>query len=71
MGTEQTIAEIEWLERVHTVPDTRPLNARDISAANRRHDEILAYSPRFRIWQRYGVGCRPESPVIQFGEIES
>src|SRR2546430_9907144 len=63
MDTEQTIAEIEWLERTFAVPDTRPLRPSDLSTANRRHDEANAHSPRFRLWQRYGVYCRPESPV--------
>jgi hypothetical protein len=71
MDAEQTIAEIERLERLFAVPDTRPLSARDISAANRRHDEMLAHSPWFRIWQRYGVCCRGESPVLRLGELES
>ena len=70
MDAERTIAEIELLERIFAVPDTRPLTQSDLSAANRRHDEKLAHSPWFRIWQRYGVCCRPESPVIQLGEIE-
>jgi hypothetical protein len=39
MDGEQTIAEIEWLERIFTVPDTRPLSASDLAAANRGHDE--------------------------------
>jgi hypothetical protein len=39
MDGEQTIAEIELLERIFAVPDTRPLSARDLAAANRRHDE--------------------------------
>jgi hypothetical protein len=33
-------------------------------AANRRHDEMLAHSPWFRLWNRYGVCCRSESPVL-------
>jgi hypothetical protein len=64
MDAEQTIAEIEWLERMFSVPDARPLSASDVSAANRKHDETLAHSPWFRLWQRYGVCCRPEPPVI-------
>ena len=52
MDAEQSIAEIEWLERILAVPDTRPLSASDLSAANQRHDEMLAHSPWFRIWQR-------------------
>jgi len=58
MDTEQTIAEIERLERIFAVPDTRLLSAGDLSAANRRHDDMLAHSPWFRLWQRYGVCCR-------------
>jgi hypothetical protein len=68
---EQTIAEIEWLERIFAVPYTRPLSATDLSAANRRHDEKQANSPWFRIWQRYGVCCRAESPVLRLGEVDS
>jgi hypothetical protein len=70
MDTEQTIAEIEWLERIFAAPDTRPLSASDLSAANRRHDEKLANSPWFRLWQRYGICCRPEHPEHRLGDIE-
>jgi hypothetical protein len=58
MDVEKTIAEIEQLEEMFEAPDIRPLNASDISAANRRHDEMLAHSPWFRLWQQYGVCCR-------------
>jgi hypothetical protein len=58
MDAEKTIAEIEWLERCFAVPDTRPLSAGDLSAANRRHDDSLEHSPWFRLWQSYGVCCR-------------
>jgi hypothetical protein len=61
MEGEQTIAEIERLERIFAVPDARPLSPSDISAANRQHDEMLAHSPRFRLWQRYGLCCRSEA----------
>ena len=71
MDTEQTIAEIESLERIFAVPDTRPLTASDLSAANRRHDEKQANSPWFRLWQRYGVCCRSQSPLLRLGEVES
>jgi len=71
MNAEKTIAEIDWLERIFAVPDTRPLSPTDLSAANRRHDEVLAHSPWFRLWQRYGVCCRPESPVLLLGETEA
>src|ERR1019366_1120469 len=39
MDAEQSIAEIERLERIFAVPDSRPLSASDLAAANRRHDE--------------------------------
>jgi len=68
MDAEQTIAEIERLERIFAVPDSRPLSPSDLSAANRRHDEMLAHSPWFRLWQRYGVCCQPEAPVIRLPE---
>jgi len=71
MDAEQTIAEIERLESVFAVPDTRPLSLSDLAAANRRHDDLLAHSPWFRLWQRYGVCCRAESPVLRLGELES
>jgi hypothetical protein len=71
MDAEQTIAEIEWLERIFAVPDTRPLSASDLSAVNRRHDERQASSPWFRLWQRYGVCCRPDSPEFRLGKIEN
>lgn len=71
MDAEQTIAEIERLERIFAVPDKRPLSPSDIAAANQRHDKMLANSPWFRLWQSYGVCCRPGSPVFQLGEIES
>jgi len=29
MDAEQTIAEIQWLERIFAAPDTRPLSASD------------------------------------------
>ena len=71
MQSDHTIAEIERLERMFALPDHRPLNANDLAAANRRHDEKLAHSPWFRLWQRYGVCCRADSPTVRFGEIET
>jgi hypothetical protein len=71
MDAEQTIAEIETLERIFAVPDSRPLGPSDLLAANRRHDEMLANSPWFRLWQRYGVCCRSNAPVLRLGEVES
>jgi len=68
MDAEQIIAEIECLERIFAVPDARPMSRSDLSAANRRHDDKLAHSPWFRLWQRYGVCCRPETPVLQLPE---
>lgn len=64
VDAERTIAEIEWLERIFSVPDKRPLTSSDLVAANRRHDEKQANSPWFRLWQRYGICCRPEAPTL-------
>ncbi len=70
MDAEQTIAEIEWLQEMFEAPDIRPLSASDISAANRRHDEMLAQSPWFRIWQHFGVCCRAESAILRLDGID-
>jgi hypothetical protein len=71
MDLERTIIEIERLERIFAVPDTRPLTENDIAAANRRHDQVLAHSPWFRLWQTYGVCCRREAPVLRLSESDS
>ena len=71
MDVERIIDDIEQLQEMFEAPDIRPLSASDISAANRRHDELLAHSPWFRIWQRYGVCCRAESATLRLGEIKS
>ena len=61
MNIDRTIAEIEYLERIFALRDTRPFSPTDLSAANRRHDEMHAHSPWFRLWQRYGICCRGEA----------
>jgi hypothetical protein len=71
MDVEQRIAEIEWLERIFAVPDSRPMSPSDLAAANRRHDEKLAQSPWFRLWQRYGVCCRGERPELRLDGAET
>jgi hypothetical protein len=65
MDVERIIDDIEQLQEMFEAPDIRPLSASDISAANRRHDETLAHCPWFRLWQRYGVCCRTEPPVLR------
>jgi hypothetical protein len=65
MDVERIINDIEQLQEMFEAPDIRPLSQSDISAANRRHDERLASSPWFKIWQRYGVCCRVESPAMR------
>jgi len=70
MDVERTIDDIEQLEEMFEATDIRPLSASDLSAANRRHDETLASSPWFQLWQRYGVCCRTESPVFRLGEVD-
>lgn len=71
MDIERRIAEIESLERLLAAPDPRPMTLSDLSAANRRHDESLAHSPWFRLWQSYGVCCRPEPPALRLGEVDA
>ena len=71
MDVERVIDDIEQLEEMFEAPDIRPLSASDISAANRRHDERLASSPWFRLWQHFGVCCRTDSPTVQLGELDS
>jgi hypothetical protein len=71
MDVERIIDEIEQLQEMFEAPDIRPLSASDISAANRRYDEMLAHSPWFRLWQHFGVCCRPASPAIGLTEPES
>ena len=61
MDVERIINDIEQLQEMFEAPDVRPLSPSDISAANRRHDETLAHSPWFRLWQRYGVCAARES----------
>jgi hypothetical protein len=70
MDVERIIDDIEQLQEMFEAPDIRPLSASDISAANRNHDQRLAYSPWFRLWERYGVCCRPEPPVLRLGEVD-
>jgi len=70
MDVERIIDEIEQLQEMFEAPDIRPLSPSDISAANRRHDEMLAYSPWFRLWQHFGVCCRPEPQELRFGATE-
>ena len=52
MDAEQTIAEIEVLERVFRGSGRQTAGPSDL-AANRRHDDMLAHSPWFRIWQHF------------------
>jgi hypothetical protein len=55
MNLEKTITDIELLERLLSLPDTRPLRASDLYSLNQRHDETYANNPWFRLWKRYGV----------------
>ena len=70
MDVERIIDEIQQLEEMFETPDIRPLSASDISAANRRHDEMHANSPWFRLWQNFGVCCRSENPVLRLSESD-
>ena len=55
MDADKTITEIELLERILALPDTRPFSISDREAANRRHDELSARNPWFRLWQQFGL----------------
>ena len=70
MDVERIIHDIEQLREMFEAPDIRPLTESDISAANRRHDEKLAQSPWFKLWQHFGICCRTESPTLRVGETE-
>ncbi len=65
MDVERIIDEIAQLQEMFEAPDIRPLSTSDITAANRRHDEMLARSPWFRLWQHFGVCCRAEPSIIR------
>ena len=51
MDVERIIDEIQQLQEMFEATDIRPLSASDLAAANRRHDELFAHSPWFRLWQ--------------------
>jgi hypothetical protein len=54
MDAEKTIAEIELLERIYALADSRPLQMADRKAANQKHDESHANNLWFRLWKRDG-----------------
>jgi hypothetical protein len=70
MDVERIIDEIQQIEDMFETPDVRPFTESDISAANRRHDEKLAHSPWFRLWQRFGVCGRLEAPTFQLSKTD-
>jgi hypothetical protein len=71
MDVERIIDDIEQLQEMFEAPDIRPLSTSDLAAANRRHDDALAHSPWFRLWQRYGLCCRTEPPALRLDGSES
>jgi hypothetical protein len=58
---DMTIADIEWLEHIFALPDTRRLRSAEREAANERHDKMYAANPWFRLWKRYGICTQPDS----------
>lgn len=70
MATDRIISDIERLERMYALPDRRPMSASDLAAANRRHDEKLANSPWFKLWQSYGICCRSDSSEYRVADSE-
>ena len=55
MDHEKAIVDIELLECLYALPDTRPFSLADIEAANRQHDEMHSGNPWFRVWQQFGL----------------
>jgi hypothetical protein len=55
MDAGNTIAEIKLLEHIFGLPDKRPLQMADWKAANRKHDEMYASNPWFRLLKRDDV----------------
>jgi hypothetical protein len=55
MDAEKAIADIELLESLYALPDSRPFSLGEIEAANRRHDQAHATNPWFRVWQQFGL----------------
>ena len=45
MDVNKTIKEIELLERIYALPDSRQLRLADREAANQKHDEMYADNP--------------------------
>ena len=64
MDVEKTIADIEILEQIHSLPDTRPITLSDREVANRMHDEIYANNPWFKLWRNFGVSSRSDPPSL-------
>ncbi|ABF43295.1 hypothetical protein Acid345_4295 [Candidatus Koribacter versatilis Ellin345] len=64
MDVEKTITDIEKLEEIHALPDTRPITMSDREVANRIHDEIYANNPWFKLWQHFGVSSRTDPPSL-------
>jgi hypothetical protein len=67
MDVERIIDDIEQLQEMFEAPDIRPLSASDISAANRKHDEMLAHSPWFWLWQRLACVAEPSLQCSDWG----
>jgi hypothetical protein len=55
MDAEKAIADIELLESLYALPDSRPFSLTEIEAANQRHDQVYARNPWFRVWQQFGL----------------
>ena len=66
MDVERIIDDIEQLQEMLEAPDVRPLGASYIFAANRRHDEMLAHSPWFRLGSSSGFAAEVK-PKAGFG----
>jgi len=71
MDLERRIEDIERLEEIFSLEDSRPYSQNDILAANRRHDQANARSSWFKLWQDFGVCCRPNDPELRLPDGRS
>ena len=71
MDVERSIDDIEQLEEMFEASDIRPLSASDLSAANQRHDDMLANCPWFRLRNvaHHGRSCGPTIAAKTAGAI--
>jgi hypothetical protein len=71
MDVERIIDEIEQLQEMFEAPDIRPLSPSDLSAANRRHGDMLAHSPWSRLWQLMASAAARSLPNFGWAKLRA